>query len=234
MSERYPHVFTPIRIGPVEVKNRFYMPPHGLGLVTGGPKGGAIPTDAYVSYYAERAAGGVGLIMTALTTFPRDGRACPLYEESIPHFRAVADAVHAHGTKIFGQLSYYWGHSVPWEPMGAMLPVLGSSGYQRFEKHDTVHQLSVEEIKRWIDFHRECARNLKTAGYDGIQLHCAHGMLLEQFLSPYFNKREDEYGGDLDGRLRALTEAIEVVRGEVGPKLAVGIRFNCDEMLPGD
>lgn len=233
MSSRYPHVFSPISIGPVAVENRFYMPPHGLRLVAGGPHGGSIPSDDYVAYYEERAAGGVGLIMTALSTFPRDGRACPLYEESIPHFRAVADAVHARGAKIFGQLSYYWGHSVPWEPMGAMVPVLGSSGYQRFEMHDTVHRMTLDEIERWIAAHAACARHLKAAGYDGIQLHCAHGMLLEQFLSPYFNKREDQYGGDLDGRMRALTESIEVVRAEVGPGLAVGIRFNCDEMLPG-
>lgn len=233
MTDRYPYVFQPIRIGPVEVRNRFYMPPHGLRLVTGGAHGAAIPTDDYVAYYEERAAGGVGLIMTALSTFPRDGRACPLYEESVPHFRAVADAVHARGAKIFGQLSYYWGHSVPWEPMGAMAPVLGPSGYQRFEMHDTVHRMTVDEIRRWIAFHADCARHLKAAGYDGIQIHSAHGMLLEQFLSPYFNHREDEYGGDLDGRMRALVEAITVVRDEVGPTLAVGIRFNCDEMLPG-
>ena len=79
----------------------------------------------------------------------------------------------------------------------------------------------------------QSAANLRAAGYDGVMLHVAHGALLEQFLSPYFNRRRDSYGGSLENRMRFLVECLDVVREEAGPDLAVGIRFNCNELLPG-
>ena len=232
ISQRYPHVISPINIGPVEVRNRLYMPPHGLALTAAGPHGSAVPSDDCAYYYAERVEAGVGLVFHSLSTIPRHRLASPLYEDSVPHFKAVADMVHAAGGKIMGQLHYYWGHTVPWEPLGAMFPVFGTDRYQRFEKHDTVHQLSEDEIRAWIEAHGRCARNLRDAGYDGIQVHAAHGMLAEQFLSRYYNKRTDRFGGDLESRMRVLVEALESVRANVSQGMAVGIRFNCDEMLP--
>lgn len=232
MADRYPHVFAPIQIGPVEVENRLYLPPHGLGLTVGGAKGTLVPAAEAAYYYRERVEGGVSLVYQSITTMPRQRMFCAVYEESIPHFKAVADTVHAAGGKIFGQLHYYWGHTVPWEPFGGMFPVLGTNQYQRFEKHDTVHKLTVGEIQNWIENHGRSARNLREAGYDGIQVHAAHGMLVEQFLSPYYNKRTDAYGGSLENRMRVLVEALETVRANLSPEMAVGIRFNCDEMLP--
>ena len=233
VSDRYPHVFTPIQIGPVEVKNRIYIPPHGLTqLVTGGPYGSMVPTDDYAYYLAERAAGGVGLVMHPMTTNPRIRNSSPLYEESIPHFRAVADIVHRNGAKLMAQIHMREG-AVAWEPLGGLMPLVAPSDGQHFSLTCTTRPMPVEEIHAWMGATGRCARNVAEAGYDGIELHVSHGMLMEMFLSPYFNKRTDEYGGSLDGRLRALIEALRAVHANISDEMAVGIRLNCDEMLPG-
>jgi 2,4-dienoyl-CoA reductase-like NADH-dependent reductase (Old Yellow Enzyme family) len=233
-ADRYPNVLRPIDIGPVPVANRFYMPSHGLGMMTaGGPLGSVVPNEDQVAYYVERAAAGVALLYHSQPVMPRQPLPSAYYQEGLPSFRALTDAIHAHGSKVFAQLHYYSGHTTPWDPMSPMLPVVGPSTFQRFLKYDTVHQMTPREIALFIESTGRCAHNLRNAGYDGIELHAAHGMLHEQFLSPYFNKRTDEWGGDLEGRMRFLVEGLRTVRDAVGAGMAVGIRLNCDEMLPG-
>jgi 2,4-dienoyl-CoA reductase-like NADH-dependent reductase (Old Yellow Enzyme family) len=233
MTDRYPNVFRPIDIGPIQVPNRFYLPPHGVPLVTTGPHGSSVPSSFFVEYYRERARGGVGLLVHSITVPPFTKRlACAAYEGSVPAFAAVAEAVHAEGAKIFAQLHYASLTGGTWGPLTPQLPILGASSYQRFENYDTFHQMTRDEIKAFIDGFGRSARNLRAAGYDGIEVHAAHGVLVEHFLSPYFNDRTDEYGGSAEGRGRLLVELLETVREHGGPDMAYGIRLNCDEMLP--
>lgn len=233
MSSRYPHVFSPIKIGPVDVRNRVYMPPHGLlALVAGGPHGSLVPSDQMAEYFAERAENGVGLLFHSLTAPPRVRMSCALYEESIPAFRAVADMVHRHGAKIMAQLHYVDRHSNPWDSVGGMAPTFGPSERQRWGTPDSVREISRDEIQRLLDYHARCARNLAEAGYDGIEIHTSHGTLHEQFLSPYFNRRTDEYGGDWAGRLRFLVETLQTVTSASGSDMAIGLRLNVDELIP--
>src|SRR4051794_34702235 len=104
MSEKYPHVFQPITIGPVEVKNRIFIAPHGLmALTSGGPHASLVPSDQWAHYFEERAAAGVGLIIHSLSVPPRVRLAGILYEGSIPAYRAIAERVHRHGAKLFAQ-----------------------------------------------------------------------------------------------------------------------------------
>jgi 2,4-dienoyl-CoA reductase-like NADH-dependent reductase (Old Yellow Enzyme family)/pyruvate/2-oxoglutarate dehydrogenase complex dihydrolipoamide dehydrogenase (E3) component len=228
MSKRYPHVFQRIRIGPIEVANRFYFAPHGVPLNVG-----AHPSDDCVAYYAERAAGGCGLVMHSLHAFALTPRmATPHPEETIPSFRAVADAVHEHGTKIFGQLHFHWGVADSWQPLSSGAPSLGASERQAFDSFRVTHALGREEITGCVNAFRQSADHLRSAGYDGVEVHCTHGALAEHFLSPYFNQRTDQYGGSLENRMRFLLECLQAAREGAGPDLAVGVRFNCDEMLP--
>lgn len=227
-AEKYPNVFQPIRLGPVEVPNRFYFSPHGIPLHLG-----LIPTDDCVAYYVERVAGGCGAAFHSLQAYPaQDHLASPYTEASIPAFAAVADGVHKAGGKMFGQLHYYWGAVSYWQPMSPPRPSFGPSSKQHFESARTTHEMSVGEIERHIDSYRQSADHLRQAGYDGIEVHSAHGMMLEQFISPYFNQRTDEYGGSLENRMRFIVGALEAAREGAGPDMAVGLRFNCDEMLP--
>jgi 2,4-dienoyl-CoA reductase-like NADH-dependent reductase (Old Yellow Enzyme family) len=225
----YKLAFEPIQVGPVTIPNRIYFSPHGNPLSAGGA-----PTDDFAWYYAERAAGGVGLVMQSLPAFPAQvGRQCPFDEASIPSFAAVADLMHSYGTKIFGQLQSWWGSAGNWESFSPTRPSIGPSANQRFDHYSVTHELSVHEIERLVAAFAQSARHLRQAGYDGIELHASHGIIAEQFLSPYWNKRDDGYGGDFERRLRFVRELVDAVRAEIGSQMALGLRFNADEMLPG-
>jgi 2,4-dienoyl-CoA reductase-like NADH-dependent reductase (Old Yellow Enzyme family) len=233
MRTTYPHLFATVDIGPVTVRNRFYMPPHGiLSMTIGGPHGSLVPSTDWAQYLAERAAGGVGLLFLPMTANPRIRMPSPLFEEALPNFRAVAQLVHREGAKIFAQLHMREGGQ-SWEPNGAFMPRLAPSDEPHLLTHMVAHEMTAEEVALWVEAQGRCARNITAAGYDGIELHVTHGMLMEMFLSPYFNKRTDAYGGSLEGRMRVLVESLREVRHQMGESMALGIRLNCDQMLPG-
>lgn len=232
MHPRYPHVFSPVRLGPVEVPNRFYFAPHGVALTIGSQ-----PSEDFVHYNVARVKGGCGLVITSMTVHDR-GRhfqPSPYPRENVPAFRAMADAVHRAGGKIFGQLWYWWGMCGHWEPLSPPAPALGASVVQYGYADRTVstHEMGRDEIRAMVDAFGQSTEHLREAGFDGVELHAAHGGILEQFVSPYFNHRTDEYGGSLENRMRFLLESLEAARAAAGPELAVGMRFNCDELLVG-
>lgn len=233
MHPRYPKVFSPIRLGPVEVPTRFFFAPHGSSL-----SAGTKPSDDLVAYSAERVRdGGCGLVVLALVAHER-GRTrqpSPHPPENVAAFRAMADAIHAAGGKIFGQIFYWWGGAGQWQPLSPPAPSLGPSSRQFGYGDRTVstHEMSRDEIAEMHAAVRQSADHLRQAGFDGVMLHASHAGLIEQFLSPYFNQRTDEYGGPLENRMRFLVESLRAAREGAGPDLAVGMRFNCDEQLPG-
>ena len=226
---KYPLVFTPIQIGPFSVRNRFYFSPHGTPL-----SAGASPSNDFVRYYEERALGGCGLLVHSISVLPGRGNLQSAYSEStVGSFSAVAEAVHAHDAKLIAQVHFSAVSPFQWAPLSPMRPLLGPSEYQRFDHHSVSREMSHEEIRLVLEAFKRCARNLSQAGYDGFELHCTHGMLGEQFLSGYWNRRQDEYGGDLDNRLRFVLEMIAATVEGAGSDKAIGLRFNCDEMMPG-
>jgi 2,4-dienoyl-CoA reductase-like NADH-dependent reductase (Old Yellow Enzyme family) len=243
----YPHLFQPIRIGAVEIRNRLYMTAHGLGYAVPDPEmpGYSIPSDRHIAYYEERARGGIGLIIQESTVPPPSSQgsafgyqtatvAAAFAEKNVPHFARVAEAVHRHGAKLFLQLWHGGHHADPrWHPGGPKRPLLSASDVPAVEAYAIPRAASIEEIRSIVDGFAQSARNAKAAGYDGIEIQGAHSALVEQFLSPFYNKRDDAYGGSAQKRLRFAFELLEAVRGAVGPSLAVGFRLNTDELLPG-
>ncbi len=229
---RYPKVFSPIRLGPVELGNRFYASPHLVPYSVGGS-----PTPAYVEYVRARVEGGCGLVVASMAGYHRTAApvACPQPEDNIPGFAALADAVHDAGGKIFGQPWYHWGQPGWWQPMSPRVPALSPSvsQYDFSGFRASTRAMSTADIDRVIRSFAESTVNLRRAGFDGVMMHASHGTVMEQFLSPYFNRREDAYGGSFDGRLRFVMETLEVVREAAGGDMAVGIRLNCDELLQG-
>lgn len=230
---RYPTVFTPIKLGPVELPNRYYFSPHGLPL-TIGPG----PSNDMVAYCTERVRdGGCGLVILSCTVHDRGRHAqpCPYPNESVPAFRALADAVHAAGGKIFAQLWYNWNAAGHWQPFSPPAPILAPSSLQYAYGGMTTgtHPMTLQEIRFMDDAHRQSVGNLRDAGFDGVEIHASHSGVLEQFLSPYFNQRQDEYGGSLENRMRLLVETLQTARAAAGPNMAVGMRFNCDELVEG-
>jgi 2,4-dienoyl-CoA reductase-like NADH-dependent reductase (Old Yellow Enzyme family)/thioredoxin reductase len=231
-AAQYPNMFSPIKVGPVEIRNRFYFAPHGVGLAVS-----TKPARDFPFYSAERVKGGCGLVINSLTVTERgtayQSSAYP--EENIPSFRALSNAIHDADGKIFGELWYWWGVTGQWRPLSPAAPSLGASvrQFRHGRAMFATHQAGRGEIRRLIDAYRQSTANLHQAGYDGVMLHSAHGAILEHFLSPYFNQRTDEYGGSFDNRIRLLTQCLEAAREGAAGDMAVGVRLNCDELLPG-
>ena len=191
-------------------------------------------TDAQVAFYEARAAGGAALVVTeGLSVHPTSvpNSTVPLaYEDAmVPGFARIADAVHAHGQLIVGQLWHVgrqalWNPSLqPWSPSGERDPYSGS----------TPHAMTTDEIAEVVQGYVHSAENLRDAGFDGIELHGAHGYLITQFLSPSSNRRTDGYGGDTERRARMLVEIISGIRESCGPDFILGLKLSAHEYVPG-
>lgn len=235
---RYPHVFEPLSIAGVEIRNRMYMPPHGIPMEAPLPGRGAyrVPAEDFAAYYAERARGGVGLLFHSTTIGPFgrqpiNVQATPWWPEAVPSYRKVAEAVHEHGAKIMAQIWYAPFEPHMWEQLGPEAPTLGASATGDWVVARVAHQMSMADIRKYVAMNAQTARHLLDAGYDGIAVHASHGVLIEQFISPSFNKRTDDYGGAMQNRMRILREVLEAVRDATDGNIALGIRITADELL---
>ncbi|MEW6262716.1 MAG: FAD-dependent oxidoreductase [Thermodesulfobacteriota bacterium] len=227
----FPSLFQPVDLGPIRVKNRVVMAPMGTNLAE--PEGGV--TAGQIRHYQARARGGVGLIIVEDTTIgPRYIQNTTSLDDDrfIPGWRRLTEAVHAHGARIMPQLIHPSFNAPEALNQGAQ-PVAASPIPSRALRR-IPRELTEEEIEKIIEQFARAARRAREAGCDGVQLHCAHvHHLLGSFLSPYYNKRTDRYGGSLEGRLRLPLEVIGRVREALGPNLALLIRVSGDEFLPG-
>jgi 2,4-dienoyl-CoA reductase-like NADH-dependent reductase (Old Yellow Enzyme family)/thioredoxin reductase len=235
---KYANVFRPISLGPVEVRNRIYMSPHGIALEAPSANfDSAEPAINRIYYFAERAAGGTGLIIHSTQISPGQPQV-PLAEsichpEHVLSYRRVAEAVHGHGAKIMAQLWYVNWLQKRWEKLGPLAPALGPSATQNLYMPWVRRAMTTHEINRMMELYRVASRHVREAGYDGIQLHVAHGSIVEYFLTPHHNKRTDEYGGSFENRARFMMEALEVCKSEISDEMALGIRINADELMTG-
>ena len=232
----FPHLFSPLRIGPVEARNRIVFGAHFTMFSEPNPVFGE---PGYFGarlgrYLADRARGGAGVIIAGqaqvhpTTAYQMPNNACAWRPEAVPHFRAVTDAVHAHGALAFLQLAHNGGVNMgPWSKLPAWAPSAVANSLE------PPKAMEADDIAAVIDGFAASARHAVAGGFDGLELHAAHGYLLHEFLSPRSNRRSDAYGGDLDGRLRLTIEVLEAVRATVGPAVAVGLRLVGDEETPG-
>ncbi|MRG74032.1 NAD(P)-binding protein [Alphaproteobacteria bacterium HT1-32] len=227
---RYPHVFQPLRIGNVEVRNRIMVPAHTTNFGEDN-----LPSQRHLDYHRARAAGGVGLIIFEAIRVHRSSlgrkqgvngydRAC------IPKFREIAEAVQAEGGRLFGQIIHLGRHI---DGNFTRTPSWSASDTPWTAMAPAPHPMTVDEIREVTTAHAEVACNLLEAGLDGIELQMAHGHLLQQFLSPAVNRRTDDYGGSPENRLRFPVETLQAVRNAIGPDACLGIRISADEFLEG-
>lgn len=227
---QFEHLFSPIRINTLEVKNRLFMPPMCTDYATIRGE----PTDRLIAYYRERAKGGVGLINVEFTYVNPEGRVFEhmtgLYADGmIPGYQKLVDAVHEAGAKIAIQISHAGRrtHSmVTGEIPVAPSPVPRLNG-------EVPRELTIDDIQELINDFVRAAVRAKEAGFDAVMVHLAHGYLIHQFLSPLSNKRQDRYGGDLDGRSRFAIEILQKIREKVGVDFPITCRFCADEYMPG-
>jgi len=229
----FQHLFSPIRIGRVDLKNRIIFPPIATNLAR---VSGEI-SDQQAFHYARRARGGAGLIIVenACIDFPasRHGATQPRIDsdEFIPGLATLARAVHDGGAKISIELTHP-GLNASLKFNGGRRPVAPSPTPLR---KDGVlpKELTIEEIKELVEKYAHAALRAKRAGYDMVELQGGHGLLINQFLSPLANQRSDRYGGSRENRLRFVADIVERIRELCGERFPITIRFAADDMVDG-
>ena len=228
----YEHLFSKGKIGGLELKNRMVMTAMGSHL----ENGDGTVSEGTLAFYEQRAKGGVGLIITGITRVNEDhGRAgnqiCASRDEHIPGLRKLAERVHQYGTKIFLQL-HHPGVIGSCAAIGGK-SLASPSGIASAIVQQPARALSREEIHSLVEDFGKAAARAKEAGIDGVELHGAHNYLINEFLSPYFNRRTDEYGGSFENRFRFLKEIVESVRKHAGNDFPLVVRMSADEYLKG-
>lgn len=223
-------LFDPININGLELKNRIVMPPMATNMAT--PEGRV--TDRHIRHYTARAEGGVGLIILEHTYVTVEGKLARnqtgLYADIlIPDLKRLVNAIHAAGAKVIIQLTHAGARTTS-ETTGSR--PLGPSAVKLPDGIETPKALTTPDIKAIVSTFVEASRRAIEAGCDGVELHGAHGFLLNQFVSPYTNHRNDEYGGSPENRLRFVEEIISGVKGTLGGK-PLFYRFGADDMIEG-
>ncbi|MBW2290478.1 MAG: NADH:flavin oxidoreductase, partial [Deltaproteobacteria bacterium] len=229
----FEHLFTPIQIGTMTVKNRIGMPPMTVGYGTAD----ATLTDRHRAYYEARAKGGAGLIVTEAAAI-NGGRKyglfpLGLYEDSqIPSWAKLAEALHPYGTKVGVQLMDPGPESI--QMLTGIQPVGPSAVVGRSHFRSLPREMTTGEVEAVVEDFAMAVGRAQEAGLDCVQIHAAHGYaMVGSFLSPFFNKRTDRYGGSLEGRLQFLLEIIAAVRAKVGADFPIMLRMSGDEHRTG-
>ncbi len=226
-----PELFEPGIIGTMLLKNRFVRSATAECLASDDCR----ITDQYLRAYTQLAKGGVGLIIPGNYYVHRMGRAIARImvvdkDEIIDDLRKVSKIAHEHGAKIVGQLNH-GGRQCDPKVLGAQ-PVAPSAVRDKLSRVKP-RAMSEGEIEETITAFGEGARRVKEAGFDGVQIHAAHGYLVNQFLSGYTNRRTDAWGGSLENRMRFLLEIYRTIRTEVGPEFPVLVKINCEDFTAG-
>lgn len=224
----FANLMAPIRLGTCDIRNRVCLTGHGTGMPTDGT-----PNDQMIAYYEERAKGETGLIMLgSQQVHPSSpgitGLLCNYDDRIIPGLARLARTVQRHGTKIFGYLSHM-GFASSARPV----PLWSASPGYEAKYGEVAHEMDADDIAMIVTAHATAAARCVEAGLDGIEVHCGHGLLVQQFLSPLTNQRRDAYGGSMENRVRFAMEILAAVRSTIGPDVPLGIRCSGDELVPG-
>jgi len=229
MTQQFEHLFKPIQLGPLTIPNRICFSAHMTLFAENN-----LPSRRQVYYYAERAKGGVGLIVVGgsfthetSNWFAGDLRVDN--EAAISGYRRITDAVHEHGTKILSQC-WHWGREMA--SVRSRRAMWAPSPFSDPMELETPKEMEIEDIEELIEAKGRSARVIREGGFDGVELLAAQGLLMNQFLSPYTNQRTDEWGGSLENRCRYAVRVMERVRREIGRELCLGIKLVGDEFTP--
>lgn len=224
----FPHLFQPLTIRGTTIKNRIMSTGHDTCL----PHHGLV-NDEYIAYQEARAKGGVGLIVTQVAGVHETARytshlIMATTDDCIPGYRKLADACHAHGATVVSQL-FHPGREIM-ESANGMLAVTYSASAVPNERFRMMPRpMSKAMIAEIVQGYADAARRMKEAGLDGVEFVGSHGYLPAQFLNPRINRRQDEYGGGLENRLRFLRECLAAMRAATDDDFIIGMRLSASE-----
>jgi 2,4-dienoyl-CoA reductase-like NADH-dependent reductase (Old Yellow Enzyme family)/thioredoxin reductase len=228
---KFKSMFTPIKIGPMTVPNRFVVAPMCNNFAN---TDGTL-SDVSLAYYRERALGGFGLITVEATVVDKKAKggprkACLFDDSTIESFKRVIEVCHEAGAKVSVQLQ----HAGPeGNPAVTGYPLRAASAIAASAGRVTPIAISNEEIYELIEMYGDAALRAHKAGADAVEIHCAHGYLINSFLSPRTNKRVDEFGGCFENRMRLPRLIVENIRKKVGQSIAILCRINSSDEVPG-
>ncbi len=222
-------LFEPINVGKLELKSRLVM----LSMATGYREEDGKPSPLLKKFLTERArAGGMGLIITSFCPFSHSYEFVPgIYSDDfIPSLRELTDAIHAYGVPIFAQMTtlHQWARDKE-----TALEFVGPTDIVPRPATPAPRPLTIDEIHKIVEDYGEGARRAQEAGFDGVEFLFGVGNFVSKFMSPFINKREDEYGGNLKNRMRLPVEVINRVRQKVGMDYPISWRYSADELLEG-
>jgi 2,4-dienoyl-CoA reductase-like NADH-dependent reductase (Old Yellow Enzyme family) len=230
MMQAFSHALSPLEVGNLIFRNRIIVPAHTTNFGED-----HLPSERHLAYHRERARGGVGAIIfesirVHANSLGRPQAVCGFDPACIAPFRRITDAVKAEGARILGQIIHL-GRQV--EGDFERTVSFGPSPVPWSTSALPPRPMERDDMDAVIEGHVLTARNLVAAGFDGIELQMAHGHLLQQFLSPLSNKRDDAYGGSLENRMRFPIEVLRAVRAEVGDDFCLGVRLSGEEYVEG-
>jgi len=234
LAHEFREMLSPVDVGRVHMRNRIYFAPHDTNFMPPNTP----PNDRAIAYYVARAKGGVAAIVTPnLLGATAVGAPLPsrtlTNKSSIDEYRACVDAVHEHDTRILAQLTMVgrMGQTRPFggTTMSASPVRLDLAPFTR----EVPREMDYGDIADCVRLFAAAAENARIAGFDGLEIMSAGGLLLHQFFSPALNKRTDAYGGSLEKRLRFILEVLQAVRDSAGPDLAIGLKMPGDDFYDG-
>jgi len=226
----YRYLWTPLQLGPVSTRNRIVFSAHLTNYARDGKA-----TAQHAAYYAARAAGGTGLIITEEhsthpTDWPYEKLIHGFNRDVIPGYLAITEAVHRHRVPIFAQINHNGGQA---SSMYSRLPVWAPSAIADPLFREVPKAVTHADIAEIVAGYATVAEHCAEGGFDGIELQCSHSSIVRGFLSPATNFRTDEYGGSVENRARLLVEIVAAVRAVIGDRLALGVRLCGDELIEG-
>ncbi len=233
MASELRSLFSPIQVGRLRLKNRIYSSAHAEAMAEGGR-----PGERLRRYHEAKARGGCALTIFGGSSSVHPSSPAAAWKQIanhddsiIPAYRAIADAVHDHGCLVFTQLTHL-GRRAQADGEETNVLLAPSQIPERVHR-DIPHELEAEQIAELVRAFGEAARRCRDGGLDGIEISMAHNHLIDQFWSPIFNARRDEYGGSLDNRMRFGVEVLAEIRRRAGRDFVVGARISGDEFSPG-
>jgi len=230
MTKKYEKLLSPITIGKMKLKNRMVLAPMSVHIT---PPDGSI-TDREIQFYKRKAEGGTGLITIGSVLVRADGNfGGQIFidnDSRIPGLKRMVDAIHEAGAKISAQI-HHSGRETNIATCGYQ-PVSASVFEPETEEYDLPRALTTREVGDYVEYYAQGIRRAKEAGFDAVELHCAHGYLIAQFMSPLTNFRTDQYGGSFLGRMRFIKEIFERARELVGNDFTITARISGDELRP--
>jgi len=233
MSGETASLFTPIRVGHLTLKNRIFSSGHAEAMAQDGR-----PTERLQRYHEAKARGGCALTIFGGSSSVHPSSPAAAWKQIanhddaiIPAYRALAEAVHRHDCRVFTQLTHL-GRRAQSDPEAGGVLLAPSQIPERVHR-EVPHALEAEQIAELVRAFGDAARRCREGGLDGIEISMAHNHLIDQFWSPLFNTRDDEYGGSLDNRLRFGMEVLAEIRRQTGRDFVVGARISGDEHTPG-